>query len=101
MAQGEHGISIGVVVAPANRHDSPLLEPTLDRLSRFGFDLPERITVHLDASYDSRKTRELLELPGCDARIPRGRTLAGRSVPGDRAHRLMAHPRVRQAPGLR
>ena len=45
-----------------------------------GFDPPERIIVHLDASYDSRKTRELLEMPGCDARIsPRGTPLqAGR-----------------------
>ena len=69
MTEG-HGIPIGVVVAPANRHDSPLLEPTLERLGRFGFDLPERITVHLDAGYDSRRTRELLEVLGCDAQIP-------------------------------
>ena len=66
MTEG-HGIPVGVVVAPTNRHDSPLLEPTLERLGSFGFDLPERITVHLDAGCDSRKTRELLL--GCDARI--------------------------------
>ena len=71
---------VGVVVAPANRHDSPLLAPTLECLGRFGFDLPEHITVHLDAGYDSRRTRELLEVLGCDARIsPRGTPLqAGR-----------------------
>lgn len=61
-----NGIPLGVVVAPANRHDSPLLGPTLEKLSRFGFDLPEQITVHLDAGYDSRKSRELLRVLGCD-----------------------------------
>lgn len=65
MVEG-NGIPIGCVVAGANRHDSPLLGPTLERLSRFGFDLPERITVHLDAGYDNRATRELLKTVGCD-----------------------------------
>lgn len=60
------GIPIGCVIAGANRHDSPLLAPTLEKLGRFGFDLPEHITVHLDAGYDSRKTRDLLDLLGCD-----------------------------------
>lgn len=79
MVEG-HGIPVGVQVAPANRHDSPLLAPTLECLGRFGFDLPEHITVHLDAGHDSRRTRELLEVLGCDARIsPRGTPLqAGR-----------------------
>lgn len=38
------GIPLGCVAAPANRHDSPLLRPTLEKLSRFGFHLPPRIT---------------------------------------------------------
>lgn len=59
------GIPLGCVVAGANCHDSPLLAPTLDKLGRFGFDLPERITVHLDAGYDSGKTRDLLDTLGC------------------------------------
>ncbi len=59
------GIPIGCVVAPANRHDSPLLRPTLEKLSRFGLDLPDKITVHLDAGYDSAKTRDLLDELGC------------------------------------
>lgn len=63
------GIPLGTVVAAANRHDSPLLRPTLETLSRFGFDLPERITVHLDAGYDSKATRQLLAELGCDAEI--------------------------------
>ncbi len=60
------GLPIGFVIAPANRPDSPLLEETLEQLARFGFDLPSTITVHLDAGYDSRKTRQLLNRLGCD-----------------------------------
>lgn len=63
------GIPLGCVVAPANAHDSPLLRPTLEQLSRFdlglGVGLPQDITVHLDAGYDSAKTRDLLEELGC------------------------------------
>ena len=61
-----NGIPIGCVIAGANCNDSPLLGPTMEKLGRFGFDLPERITVHLDAGYDSGKTRELLATLGCD-----------------------------------
>lgn len=43
------GIPVRCVIAGANRHDSPLLRPTLERLSRLGYFLPEKITVHLDA----------------------------------------------------
>jgi len=67
------GIPLGCVVAPANRHDSPLLRPTLETLARFehhfGLGLPQDITVHLDAGYDSTKTRDLLDELGCDAVI--------------------------------
>src|SRR5512144_1968472 len=63
------GIPLGCVVAPANRHDSPLLRPTLEKLGRFGFCLSEHITVHLDAGYDSAVTRELLTELGCGAVI--------------------------------
>ncbi|MHB1171003.1 MAG: IS5 family transposase [Lacisediminihabitans sp.] len=63
-----HGIPLGTVVAPANRHDSPLLRPTLEKLGRFA-DLPETITVHLDAGYDSTVTRELLDEFGCQGQI--------------------------------
>ncbi|MEU1238475.1 IS5 family transposase [Micromonospora aurantiaca] len=64
------GIPLGRVLAGANRHDSPLLEPTLDRLDDLG-PLPDDITVHLDAGYDSAATRTLLhtrELTGDIAR---------------------------------
>lgn len=60
-------------MAAANRNDSILLEPTLEHLARFdhglGFGLPEHITVHLEAGYDSHKTRERLAILGCEGRI--------------------------------
>ncbi len=54
---------------PAIAADSPLLRPGLERLGRFGLDLPEQITLHLDAGYDSTVTRELLDELGCTAVI--------------------------------
>src|SRR3954447_16767915 len=63
------GSAIGCVVAGAHRNDSPLLRPTLDKLARFdqgmGIGLPDDITVHFDAGYDSGKTRDLLDEFGC------------------------------------
>lgn len=59
------GIPLGVVLAGAHRNDSPLLRPTLECLGRlehrFGVGLPEHMSVHLDAGYDSKVTRELLD----------------------------------------
>ncbi len=67
------GIPLGCITAPANRHDSPLLRPTLERLgrfeTRFGVGLPDLITVHLDAGYDSAKIRDLLSELGCEGVI--------------------------------
>jgi hypothetical protein len=61
MVEGR-GIPLGRVLAPASRHDSPLLAPTPDKLAEAG-PLPDEITVYLDAGYDSRKTRD--ELASC------------------------------------
>jgi transposase len=66
-----YGIPLDRVLAPANRHDSPLLAPTLDKLGELG-PLPGDIRVHLDAGYDSQKTRE---------------ELAGRGMTGQIAHK--------------
>lgn len=63
-----YGIPLGRILAGANHHDSPLLAPTLDRLDDLG-PLPDDITVHLDAGYDSDKTRTLLEERGLHGRI--------------------------------
>jgi transposase len=70
MVEG-YGIPLGRVLAGANRHDSPLLAPTLDKLADIG-PLPDEITVHLDSGYDSGKTRD---------------ELAGRGLHGQIAHK--------------
>ena len=67
-----HGMPIGVVIAPANRHDSPLLAPTLETgLGRFGFDTPRAHHHPPGSGYDSAATRRLLEVLGCDHVISR------------------------------
>jgi transposase len=63
-----YGIPLGRVLAGAQRHDSPLLAPTLDLLADLG-PLPDEITVHLDAGYDSGKTRETLTDRGLRGQI--------------------------------
>ena len=67
MVEGK-GIPLGRVLAPANRHDSPLLAATLDKLDDIG-PLPDDITVHLDAGYDSQKTRDELASRGITGEI--------------------------------
>lgn len=54
------GIPLGAIAAPANRHDAPLLNETLDTLEVVG-ELPEQMSVHLDRGYDSQTTREKLK----------------------------------------
>lgn len=67
------GIALGMVAAPANRHDSVLLEQTLDTLEKVG-PLPEPVTVHLDRGYDSAITRQRLARRGMQTEIAeRGR----------------------------
>jgi transposase len=66
-----YGIPLDRVLAPANRHDSPLLAATLDKLDGLG-PLPGDVRVHLDAGYDSQKTRD---------------ELAGRGMTGQIAHK--------------
>jgi transposase len=62
------GIPLGIVIAPANRHDSLLLADTLDTLHALG-ELPDRTTVHLDRAYDSDTTRQKLAAHGLRAEI--------------------------------
>jgi DDE family transposase len=64
------GLPLHLVAAGANRHDAPLLAPTLaglDKLDR----RPDRPTVHLDRGYDGRPTRALLDALGFDGAIAR------------------------------
>jgi transposase len=67
MVEG-HGIPLDRVLAAANRHDSPLLAATLDKLDDLG-PLPGDIGVHLDAGYDSQKTRDELAARGMTGHI--------------------------------
>src|SRR5680860_1063254 len=64
------GVPLHLVSAGANRHDGPLLAPTLDGLRNLG-PLPADITVHLDRGYDSEVTRTLLAGLGITAVIAR------------------------------
>jgi transposase len=61
------GIPLGIVAAPANRHDAPLLEPTLDALRV----TDTVMTVHLDRGYDTQATRQRLAARGLEAEIAR------------------------------
>lgn len=59
------GIPLATIAAPANRHDSPLLAPTLDALGIA--DRP--MTIHVDRGYDSGATRTQLAARGLTAEI--------------------------------
>ena len=63
------GIPIGGLTAPANRHDSPLLVPTLEHASASVGGLPEGTSVYLDRGYDSELTRGRLQERGLIAEI--------------------------------
>jgi Transposase DDE domain len=63
MAVDAEGIPLGVVSAGANRHDSPLLGPTLEAVGA-SIELPEDASIHLDRAYDSKVSRVLLEERG-------------------------------------
>ena len=64
------GIPLHVVAAGANRHDAPLLGPTLAGLDKLD-GLPEAVTVHLDRGYNGGPTRALLDALGFDGAIAR------------------------------
>jgi transposase len=65
------GVPIGWVVAPANRHDSKLIEPTLSVLENRGL-VDDIETLHLDKGYDYRFVDDLIARAGIgDANIIR------------------------------
>jgi hypothetical protein len=67
-----YGIPLGIASAGANRHDSPLLAPTLSAaFTQVGDQMPDESTAHLDAAYDSGVTRQLLDELGLDGEIAR------------------------------
>ncbi len=45
------GVPLGIVSAGANRHDSPLLDPTIGEIHQQVGDLPAHPRMHLDSGY--------------------------------------------------
>lgn len=84
-----YGIPLDRVLAGANRHDSPLLPGTLDKLADLG-PLPDDIRVHLDAGYDSQVTRDELSARQMTGQIAhKGKKApieAGQRWPAERAN---------------
>jgi transposase len=64
------GVPLHLVAAGANRHDAPLLAPTLAGLGAVG-PLPAGATVHLDRAYDGAPTRSLFDGLGLTGAIAR------------------------------
>jgi hypothetical protein len=94
VATENYGIPLGIAAAGANRHDSPLLAPTLTAAERqLGGVLPSDRTCHLDAGYDSQPTRQTLDDHGFASQIARKGTpapiQAGRRWPVERTHSWM------------
>ncbi|WP_327420434.1 IS5 family transposase [Streptomyces sp. NBC_01527] len=55
------GIPLGIASAGANRHDSKLLEPTIEAAEHQLGALPENAAVHLDSAYDGKPCRRVLD----------------------------------------
>jgi transposase len=64
------GIPLHLVSAGANRHDAPLLGPTLAGLDKLD-GVPQDVTVHLDRGYDGGPSRALLDELGFAGAIAR------------------------------
>ncbi|MFV5995062.1 IS5 family transposase [Streptomyces sp. NPDC056231] len=65
------GVPLGIASDGANRHDSPLLGPTLDATRAQVGAMPETVNVNLDRGYDSAKSRLLIAELGYTAEIAR------------------------------
>jgi hypothetical protein len=55
-----NGVPVGIVSAGANRHDSPLLEPTIHATKQQVGALPNNPVMHLDSGYDGKPSRDVL-----------------------------------------
>lgn len=86
------GVPRAVVAAGANRHDGPLLGPTLTGLGPFGPE-PEGTTVYLDRGYDGGVSRALLAELGVTGGIARkggpAPVQVGKRWGGERTHAWM------------
>jgi len=70
VATDEAGIPLHLVAAGANRHDAPLLGPTLAGLEKLD-RLPDDLTVPLDRGYAGRPSRAVLDEVGFQGAIAR------------------------------
>jgi hypothetical protein len=86
------GVPLHLVSAGANRHDAPLLRPTLAGLDKLG-GLPGDVTVHPDRASDGEPTRALLAELGFEGAIARkgvpAPLQAGRRWTVERTHAWM------------
>ncbi len=86
------GLPLHLVSAGANRHDAPLLQPTLAGLDKLE-GLPADVTVHLDRAFDGAPSRALLAELGFDGAIARkgvpAPVQAGRRWTVERTHAWM------------
>ena len=94
VATENYGIPLGIASAGANRHDSPLLAPTLQAAAnQLDGKLPAERTCHLDAGYDSQPTRQTLGDQGFTGQIARKGTpapiQASKRWPVERTHSWM------------
>ncbi|GHF36309.1 hypothetical protein GCM10010359_43930 [Streptomyces morookaense] len=71
MATEATGVPRGIVPAGANRHDSPLLVPTLKVAEEQVGELHDRVNVNLDRGYGSKKSRSTLGELGFTGEIAR------------------------------
>src|SRR2546430_2615660 len=65
------GVPLGIVSDGANRHDSPLLGPTLAATKEQAGATPEAVNVNLARGYDSTKSRAVIAQLGFSAEIAR------------------------------
>ncbi len=63
----KHGLPLALYIAPGNRHDVALTEPTLD--SAFVDELPPRLIA--DKAWDSSKHQEMLAARGIELIAPK------------------------------
>ncbi len=71
LASDACGVPLGLVAAGANRHDTPLLGPTLEAAIGQVGPLPKDVNVNLDRGYDDNKSRTLLRGLGFTCEIAR------------------------------
>jgi hypothetical protein len=63
------GVPLGIASDGANRHDSKLLEPTIEAAEQQVGALPEGARIHLDSAYNGKPCRKVLDDHGLVAEI--------------------------------